>query len=60
MEILSDHGESGNGSNNTVCRHSVIGSTIASAVFYPSPGRILYCHTSPCQKRFKSYKIKER
>ncbi len=55
--IMADHGSSQIGSNNTVCRHSKISSTICSAIFFPSSLRLLYCHGAPCSGTYEEYQM---
>jgi hypothetical protein len=54
-ELLADHGDTAGGSNNSVCRHSDIGSTIASAIFFPGMPGVLYCHGKPCATGFELF-----
>jgi hypothetical protein len=56
-EILRSHGDSAMGSNNTVCRHSKISSTIASLIFMPSSQTIYFCHGAPCSGRYRKYQL---
>ena len=58
QEILRDHGSSGIGSNNTVCRHSKISSTISSSIFFPSSLRMLFCNKPPCSGTFQTIQLK--
>lgn len=58
QKILKDHGGAQEGSNNTVCRHSNISSTISSSIFFPSSLRVLYCHAPPCSGTYQTFQLK--
>lgn len=59
QEILKDHSGAQEGSNNTICRHSYISSTISSTIFFPSSLRVLYCHAPPCSGTYQTYRLKD-
>ncbi len=60
QKIFADHGINNEGSNNTVCRHSKISSTISSAILFPSSLSLLYCHGAPCSGTYQAFQLKNR
>ncbi len=53
--VFSDHGESGRGDDNTVCRHGPYYQTTCSVIMLPRSGRFLVTYGSPCSSRYTDF-----
>lgn len=55
LGVFSDHGESGRGDDNTVCRHGPYYSTTCSLIMMPRTRRMLVTYGHPCQSVFTDF-----
>lgn len=55
LGVFSDHGESGRGDDNTVCRHGPYFTTIASIIMLPHSRRMLVTYGHPCDSVFTDF-----
>jgi Acyl-coenzyme A:6-aminopenicillanic acid acyl-transferase len=52
LSVFSDHGESGRGDDNTICRHSPYFNTTCSIIILPRSKRLLITYGHPCDSVF--------
>jgi hypothetical protein len=55
LGVFCDHGESGRGDDNTICRHSPYFNTTCSMIFMPRSKRMLVTYGYPCQSVFTDF-----
>jgi predicted choloylglycine hydrolase len=55
LGIFSDHGESGRGDDNTICRHGPYLSTTCSIIMLPASKRLLVAYGNPCEAVFTDF-----
>ncbi|MGQ9475947.1 MAG: C45 family autoproteolytic acyltransferase/hydrolase [Actinomycetota bacterium] len=55
LQVFSDHGESGRGDDNTVCRHGTYFSTTCSIIMLPRSRRMLVTYGHPCGSVFTDF-----
>jgi hypothetical protein len=55
LGVFSDHGESGRGDDNTICRHGPYFSTTCSIIMLPSSKRLLVTYGNPCDSVFSDF-----
>jgi predicted choloylglycine hydrolase len=53
--ILRDHGSDGEPSDNTICKHGEIGSSLRSMIFYPMQKKFKLLHGYPCQNEYEEF-----
>ena len=53
--VFSDHGESGRGDDNTICRHGPYFSTTCSVIMLPRSRRLLVTFGRPCESTFTDF-----
>ncbi len=56
VNIMSDHGESGRGDDNTICRHGPFYHTTCSLVMLPRSRRLLVAYGHPCESVFTDFR----
>lgn len=55
LAVFCDHGESGRGDDNTICRHGPYFSTTASIIMLPLSKRLLVTYGHPCDSVFSDF-----
>jgi hypothetical protein len=55
LRVFSDHGESGRGDDNTVCRHGPYFTTTCSLIMLPRSRRVLVTYGHPCESVFTDF-----
>ena len=55
LRVFSDHGESGRGDDNTICRHGPYFSTTCSIIMLPKSRRLLVTYGHPCDSVFTDF-----
>jgi hypothetical protein len=55
LGIFCDHGESGRGDDNTICRHGPYFSTTCSIIMLPRSKRLLVTYGNPCDAVFSDF-----
>jgi hypothetical protein len=55
LAVFSDHGESGRGDDNTICRHGPYYSTTCSIIMLPKSRRLLVTYGHPCDSVFTDF-----
>jgi len=55
LGVFCDHGESGRGDDNTVCRHGPYLSTTRSVIMLPRSRRLLVTYGNPCESVFTDF-----
>lgn len=55
LGVFSDHGESGRGDDNTICRHGPYFSTTCSLIMLPRSRRMLVTYGHPCDSVFTDF-----
>lgn len=55
--ILRDHGEENFPSDNTICRHAELWSTLGSVIFLPKERRMLVVEGNPCKGEYEEYQL---
>jgi hypothetical protein len=55
LGVFCDHGESGRGDDNTICRHGPYLSTTCSIIMLPSSKRLLVTYGNPCDSVFSDF-----
>lgn len=55
LGVFSDHGESGRGDDNTICRHGPYFSTTCSIIMLPRSKRLLVTYGNPCDSVFSDF-----
>jgi hypothetical protein len=55
LSIFCDHGESGRGDDNTICRHGPYFSTTCSVIMLPRSRRLLVTYGHPCDSVFSDF-----
>lgn len=55
LGVFSDHGESGRGDDNTICRHGPHFSTTCSIIMLPRSRRLLVTYGHPCDSVFTDF-----
>ena len=55
LAVFCDHGESGRGDDNTICRHGPYFSTTASIIMLPVSRRLLVTYGHPCNSVFSDF-----
>jgi hypothetical protein len=55
LNIFSDHGESGRGDDNTICRHGAYFTTTCSIIMLPKSKRLLVTYGHPCDSVFTDF-----
>ncbi len=55
LGVFSDHGESGRGDDNTICRHGSYFSTTCSMIMLPRSRRLLVAYGNPCEAVFTDF-----
>ncbi len=55
LRVFSDHGESGRGDDNTVCRHGPYLTTSCSLIMLPRSRRMLVAYGHPCDSVFTDF-----
>lgn len=55
LGVFCDHGESGRGDDNTVCRHGPYLSTTRSVIMFPRSRRLLVTYGHPCESVFTDF-----
>jgi predicted choloylglycine hydrolase len=55
LGVFCDHGESGRGDDNTICRHSPYFSTTCSIIMMPRSRRLLVTYGHPCDSVFTDF-----
>ncbi len=55
LAVFCDHGESGRGDDNTICRHGPYFSTTASIIMLPYSRRLLVTYGHPCDSVFSDF-----
>jgi len=55
LSVFCDHGESGRGDNNTICRHGPYFSTTCSIIMLPYSRRLLVTYGNPCDSVFTDF-----
>ncbi|MBN2025457.1 MAG: hypothetical protein JW854_01655 [Actinobacteria bacterium] len=56
LGVFSDHGESGRGDDNTICRHGPYYTTISSLIMLPRSRRMLVTYGRPCDSVFTDFR----
>jgi len=56
LGVFSDHGESGRGDDNTICRHGSYFTTTASIIMLPQSRRMLVTYGHPCDSVFTDFR----
>ncbi len=55
LGVFCDHGESGRGDDNTICRHGSYFSTTCSVIMLPRSKRLLVTYGHPCDSVFTDF-----
>jgi len=55
LGVFCDHGESGRGDDNTICRHGPYFSTTCSIIMLPRSRRLLVAYGHPCESVFTDF-----
>lgn len=55
LQVFSDHGESGRGDDNTICRHGSYFTTTCSIIMLPRSRRFLVTYGHPCDSVFTDF-----
>jgi hypothetical protein len=55
LGVFCDHGESGRGDDNTICRHGPYFSTTCSIIMLPRSKRLLVTYGNPCDSVFTDF-----
>lgn len=55
LGVFCDHGESGRGDDNTICRHGPYFSTTCSMIMLPRSKRLLVTYGNPCDAVFTDF-----
>ncbi|MDY6796164.1 MAG: C45 family peptidase [Actinomycetota bacterium] len=55
LTVFCDHGESGRGNDNTICRHGPYFSTTCSLIMLPASKRLLVTYGHPCESVFTDF-----
>lgn len=55
LGVFCDHGESGRGDDNTICRHGAYFSTTCSVIMLPRSKRLLVTYGHPCESVFTDF-----
>jgi hypothetical protein len=55
LAVFCDHGESGRGDDNTICRHGPYFSTTSSIIMLPYSRRLLVTYGHPCDSVFSDF-----
>ena len=55
LGVFCDHGESGRGDDNTICRHGPYFSTSCSIIMLPRSKRLLVTYGHPCESVFTDF-----
>ncbi|MEW6555651.1 MAG: C45 family peptidase [Actinomycetota bacterium] len=55
LRVFCDHGESGRGDDNTICRHGPYFSTTCSIIMLPRSRRLLVTYGHPCDSVFSDF-----
>ncbi|NPV59068.1 MAG: hypothetical protein HPY75_05330 [Actinobacteria bacterium] len=55
LDVFCDHGESGRGDNNTICRHGPYFTTTCSIIMLPARKRMLVTYGHPCESVFTDF-----
>jgi hypothetical protein len=55
LGVFCDHGESGRGDDNTICRHSPYFNTASSIIMLPQSRRLLVTYGHPCESVFTDF-----
>lgn len=55
LNVFSDHGESGRGDDNTICRHGQYLTTTCSLIMLPRSRRLLVTYGHPCDSVFTDF-----
>ncbi len=55
LNIFCDHGESGRGDDNTICRHGPYFTTTSSIIMLPRSRRLLVTYGNPCDSVFSDF-----
>lgn len=53
--VFSDHGESGRGDDNTICRHGPYFATTCSLIMLPRSRRLLVTYGHPCESTYTDF-----
>jgi predicted choloylglycine hydrolase len=53
--ILRDHGLDGEPSDNTICKHGEVSSSIRSMIFYPRKKKMKLLYGYPCQNEYEEF-----
>ncbi|MHB8779835.1 MAG: C45 family autoproteolytic acyltransferase/hydrolase [Candidatus Geothermincolia bacterium] len=56
VSVVSDHGEGGRGSENTICRHEGYFWTTSSMIFLPASRRMLVTYGNPCDSTYTEFR----
>jgi hypothetical protein len=52
---LRDHGLDGEPSDNTICKHGEVSSSIRSMIFYPRKKKMKLLYGYPCQNEYEEF-----
>jgi len=55
LSVFCDHGESGRGDDNTICRHGAYFATTCSVIMLPFSKRLLVTYGHPCDSVFSDF-----
>lgn len=55
LNVFCDHGESGRGDDNTICRHGPYFTTTCSIIMLPRSRRLLVTYGNPCESVFTDF-----
>ncbi|MBC7230321.1 MAG: hypothetical protein H5T74_08030 [Actinobacteria bacterium] len=55
LDVFCDHGESGRGDDNTICRHGPYFTTTCSIIMLPGSRRMLVTYGHPCESVFTDF-----
>ncbi len=55
LDVFCDHGESGRGDDNTICRHGPYFTTTCSLIMLPAKRRMLVTYGHPCESVFTDF-----
>ena len=55
LSVFCDHGESGRGDDNTICRHGPYFTTTCSIIMLPRSRRLLVTYGNPCESVFSDF-----
>jgi len=55
LAVFCDHGESGRGDDNTICRHGPYFTTTCSVIMLPRSRRLLVTYGRPCESVFTDF-----